>query len=227
MLAHARPHNDVSICLVYMYSEYTGSTISYNILNPFVLSIFTDDIITLQMGEGEYGVRCVPSPGCTPTPCTTNPFAPLSSGCSQIESQFKIINPNRAKISSGDVIALRSVHKPSTWLNSSGPDSKCTISQCTNNAADPSNSSYVTDCEEHFFIIKGVKRANGKVLSTRHSIQIKSIDDNSYLNCLGKRCQMLEDGACPSRVPLEREEFLDRSDEGECMPHSFSVNVMV
>ena len=177
------------------------------------------------MGAGGYGVKCVPSPGCTPTPCTINPFATHSSGCSQVENQFKIVNPLKSKISSGDVIALRSVHKPSTWLNCSGPTSRCTISQCTSNAADPSNSSYITDCEEHFFIIKGIKRRDGQVLSTKHEIQIKNVNDESYLNCLGKRCQMLDNGTCPSRVPTSRSIFIERT-EGECTPQSFNVSVL-
>lgn len=190
-------------------------------------SLSIDDVITLQMGGGSYGVRCVPSPGCTPTPCNTGIFRLSSSRCSQVNNQFRLINPFSSVILAGDTVVLRSVHKPSTWLNCSGPEKECTITQCTSNAADPSNSSYITNCDEHKFIINGVRRRTGQVLSTKHSIKLKLPDSNSYLNCLGKRCQMLEKGSCPSRVPYKRQNLLAKNSKGECKAQSFRIDILL
>ena len=144
-------------------------------------------------------MRCVPSPGCTPTPCAS--FGGTAGHCAVAENEFRIIRPGNSRIGHGDKVLLRSVHKPSMWLNCSvGDNNECTISPCTSNAADPSNSSYISECEDHFFIIEGVRRKPGNVLSTKHKIQFKSYKNDKYLNCIEKRCRLIDAYQCPSDV---------------------------
>ena len=180
------------------------------------------------MGNDEFGMRCVPSPGCTPTPCHgSDIFGGSISHCTNVENQFKIIRPVRSqKIYVGDTVLLRSVYKPSMWLNCSGINRECVISSCTSNAVDPSNSSYISTCEEHMFTIRAGNRKIGKVVTTKQKIQIKSNKDNSYLNCLGKKCEMIEDGACPKDNDATQN-LINEIKKGEtCKPLSYNFTIL-
>ncbi len=142
-------------------------------------------------------MQCLPNVGCSPIPCTLTGFNGGSGKCSGIKNRFRIIRPGDTRIGDSDKVLLRSIYKPTMWLNCTGTNKECTISECTNNAADSNSSSYISDCEDHFFIIKGRKRSPGKVLSIRHAIGFKSYKDNTYLNCLEKKCRMVEPpGTC-------------------------------
>ncbi len=181
---------------------------------------FLDNVITLQFYGKKYGIKC--SPVCTPTPCVN--FGGGLGPCSKIDSQFRIVKPGDSRIGDGDKVLLRSVSKSSMWLNCSGVNKECLISQCTSNAADPSNSSYISDCEDHFFIIDGVNRGLGKVLSTKHKIQFKSYKDNTYLNCIEKKCRMLEENTCPDKNKVtETMEKLIMPKNGTCEIQFYNV----
>lgn len=135
-------------------------------------------------------MRCTPSPGCIPKPCI-DIFG--TNSCSNIEHQFAIYNPTSKKIKSGNIIVLRSVFKPTTWLDcNSDSRGRCLLSQCIDNAADSANASYITECDVHQFKILGVNRGEGKILNADHKIQLKHPVDDTYLNCSGKRCHLGE-----------------------------------
>ena len=173
-------------------------------------------------------MRCVPSPGCTPTPCHSNTILTISSKhvshCRNIQNKFRIIRPGSTRIEVGDRVLLRSVYKPSMWLNCSGLNKECKITPCTTNHADPSNSSYISDCEEHFFILEQGKRPRGKVAVVKQEVELRSFRHDSYLNCAGRKCAMVGNGVCPTASPF-REHLVDilKNGDGTCDPQSFSV----
>ena len=210
--------NMMTLECIFVYKCMYNNDMVKELILP--ISVPLDDVITLQMGNNEFGMRCVPSPGCTPTPCHVSIFG-NANHCTNVENQFKIIRPGSTRIAIGDRVLLRSVSKPSMWLNCSGLNRECKITQCTSNAADPSNSSYISECEEHFFTIKQGKRGQGKVATVKRPVQLKSFWNDSYLTCVGKKCEMVDSGVCPTPHP-SRAHLLENND-GVCTIQSFNV----
>ena len=163
-----------------------------NLLSSFSFFSRTGNVLTFKFpGENnqQRGMECTPSPGCIPKPCATI-FG--SDTCSNIRHQFAIYNPDSKKIKSGNIVVLRSLYKPTTWLDCSDSRGRCTLSQCIDNSADTSNSSYISECDYHKFKILGVNRPEGKLLKSDHQVQLKHPVDDTYLNCSGKRCELGE-----------------------------------
>ena len=148
-----------------------------------------------------HGMKCVPSPGCTPVPC-------LGSICKSIPNQFQIIKTNEEdggqSIRSWNTVVLRSVNDYSHFLDCSNP-ANCVVSECRedNDVEDPNNASYVSSCANHKFEIIGIRRKKGKVLNTSHKIQFRKPNtdggEEQYLSCNGKRCHLKRDGDCPTQ----------------------------
>ena len=152
-------------------------------------------------------MRCVVSPGCTPTPChSTSLLGESISHCNNVENQLRIFKVDtspfdaRINILSGDTVVLRSIKKSSMWLNCSSPNKECKISPCTSNQLDNSGSN-ISDCADHLFTVRGVTvtkkgktriRATGKVIAEGHSVQLKSQSEGLYLGCRAhdKKCKV-------------------------------------
>ena len=96
-------------------------------------------------------------------------------------------------VKSGDTVVLKSVHRPTRWVDCSmGP---CTITEGTNNEAD-FNSSYVSS--RHIFKIYAINRSDGKSIRSSDSVVFTHpVNQTEHLNCLGKKCVLLEEGDCP------------------------------
>ena len=176
-------------------------------------------MISLTIGGGSHGVKCVSSPGCIPVHCATN----TCTGASTAENnQFYIVKhgvTSNRKILSGSTVSLRSVNTPSKWLDCSDP-TNCIISTCReDNVEDPSNSNYVSSCIWHQFEVFGVGRALNKLLNIEHKLQFRDRDQQTYLSCNGKRCKLLAEGRCQRR-PV----YTVNKTNGECPIESFSVN---
>lgn len=168
--------------------------------------------IQFDIGDDPYAVHCPnPSKGCYKESLRTGFFQLTTS--TRLEQQFEIHLPTSRKnprIKSGDKVVFRSVHRPTRWFDCSSEDD-CTITECQNNAADPSNSSYITDCGDHLFRIFAVGRNAGTAVRTSDQIQFKHVNDSSYLNCLGKKCALVEntctsegDSCLPQKFMLEK-----------------------
>ena len=163
--------------------------------------------IHFDIGENEYAMHC-PNlrKGCYKEERRTS-FFDVSSA--RIEEQFEIHLPRARKnprIKSGDKVVFRSVHKSNRWFDCSTRND-CTITECQNNAADPSNSSYITDCGYHLFRIYAVGKEKGKAVRTSDQIQFKHVNVSSYLNCQNKKCvleDMCENGCTPQTFKVEK-----------------------
>ena len=170
----------------------------------------TGSVISIQFDyeDDPYAVHCAnPEQGCFKKSLRTGIFQLLIG--SSLEQQFEIHLPTSRKnprIKSGDKVVFRSVQRPARWFDCSNEE-KCTITECQNNAADPSNSSYITDCGDHLFRIYAVGRNTGSAVRTSDQIQFKHVNDSSYLNCLGKKCAL---HSCTS-------------EDDSCLPQNFMV----
>lgn len=170
-------------------------------------------------------MKCVPSPGCTPMPCHDHG----GNTCHGPELQFQIINHpsiSSRRIKSSNTVLLRSVNTPTSWLDCSDA-TRCIISPCReDNPDDGANSSYISNCSRHHFQVFGVGRRDNKILNNQHKLKFKySNSDDSYLNCNGKRCTLLQDGLCPvekgAKVP-----FIQDEKTGQCPIQSFEVELL-
>lgn len=179
------------------------------VMSRLVFLLYTGTIISIQfdIGDDEYAMHC-PNlrKGCYKEEQRASFFEELSG--TRIEEQFEIHLPRSRKnprIKSGDKVVFRSVHKSNRWFDCSSRND-CTITECQNNAADPSNSSYITDCGYHLFRIYAVGKEEGKAVRTSDQIQFKHVNDSSYLNCLEKKCvlDICESGCTPQTFTVEK-----------------------
>lgn len=179
--------------------------------------MITLSLVGVNDEDISYGMKCVPSPGCTPLPCR-------GISCQGEDNQFHIVNHKSKtnKIKSGATVLLRSVNAPSNWLDCSGSSNTdtCIISTCReDNVEDPQNASYISSCSSHHFKVFGVGRGINKVLNVNHKLQFRDKNQQSYLSCNGKKCKLRAKGECPN----SRRYILDFEPDqnGECSVESF------
>lgn len=198
-------------------NNITGTSNIDKYLPPPPLFFSPGNVISLTIGEGSHGMKCVPSPGCTPLPCDMN----ACTGVNTAENnQFHIINHESStkKIRSGATVLLRSVNAPSNWLDCS--NTRCIVSTCAeDNEEDPANISYVSSCSSHQFKVFGLGRQLNKLLKVEHKLQFRHKTRPSYLSCNGKRCILLDQGSCQISPVFPVEKV-----DGNCPIENFSVD---
>ena len=213
----------LGVCMIYMYMQYHYCPLAVCYKHSFQAKLLfihvqipcilfsspplTGSVISLKLEDddkGLVGVKCTPS-------CLTRKCYSFGN-CDAIDHQFEIVlpdKPNARKIKSGATVALRSKSNPTKWLDCNNTD-KCSISRCTMNNTDSGNGSYVTSCDSHYFKIFGVRRREGRLLNSNHSIQLRHKHNNSYLNCNKKKCTLLKGEDCPNT----------------CEAQSFKLNIL-
>ena len=181
--------------------------------------IITGNIITLQFSresEADTGMKCSgSSTGCIPVPCQTGFSLTPTMGCSAIEHQFQIFrDTGKPNIKSGQTVVLKSLHRSSRWLDCSGDH--CTLSECIDNAADQSNASYISSCQNHKFTIYAANNRLGKIIRSDHKINLER-QAQGFLNCSDRRCKLLPaSGECPNT-----------SLDGTCSAQNYSIQKLV
>lgn len=164
-------------------------------------------------------MQCTPSPGCNPVECED--FG--GNTCDDSLNQFQIVNHHTvsgSKVKTGNIVLLRSIKTNTHWLDCSD-HTQCVLSPCNeDNPEDPGNSSYISNCSKHHFTVLGLGRPLHKLLSTKHKLQFK-YGDSGFLNCNGKRCEILPEGDCPN--PASMKVLVEPNEDGVCPVDSFFV----
>ena len=191
-----------AVCACVCFCVLVRSRLAFFFCIGTVISIY------FEIDGDDYAVHCPNMrKGCYKEERRVSLFEKLASA--RIEEQFEIHLPRSRKnprIKSGDKVVFRSVHKSNRWFDCTSRNN-CTITECHNNAADPSNSSYITDCGYHLFRIYAVGKEEGKAVRTSDNIQFKHVNDSSYLNCLEKKCvfkEICENGCEPQTFTVEK-----------------------
>ena len=127
---------------------------------------------------------------CTKKQCTYNLFADeLICDTGFDFSIHHIESRKNPTIKDRNVIALKSLHKSSRWVECSGQNI-CSISNCHTNDGNV-NSSEITQCEDQTFQIIAFSGKAKRALKDGDPVKFKHVSNDTYLYCTAKWCDVL------------------------------------
>ena len=101
-------------------------------------------------------------------------------------------NKKNRYIRTGDTVAFKSLKRTDHWIDCSRGN--CTLTKCPDNPKTGKITNFTKQiCTQHKFKI--VSLGTTKRIRTTDSFYLQSLESEKYLNCVGKRCQMITEGS--------------------------------
>ena len=103
-------------------------------------------------------------------------------------------NRKNRYIKSGDTIAMQSSKRTAHWIDCSRGN--CTLTQCADNTG-KSITNFTRDiCSQHKLQIFALDtKKKNKRIQTTDLVYFKGVGSEKYLNCFGKKCQLITEGS--------------------------------
>ena len=109
---------------------------------------------------------------------------------------YKVLNTKNKNVKSGDPIALESLFRESQWFDCR--KGNCTLTTCNNAHSTTTPPVNITQrvCLHHRLRIYAMTKREGKAVQTTDTVYFKHLEEDKYLNCLGKSCRLITEGNC-------------------------------
>lgn len=109
---------------------------------------------------------------------------------------FKVVNGRNKNVKSGNPVALESIYRPSQYFDCR--KGNCTLTSCNTGRSSTTAPVNITQriCINHRLRMYALSKADNKAIRVDDLVYFKHLDEDKYLNCLGKNCKLITEGNC-------------------------------
>ena len=160
------------------------------------LSSPTEESIVINFLDTDAITRVGCFSSCKKSLCHPNYIYAFGS-CNQERFRIhKVLNTKNRNVKSGDPVALESLFRNSQWFDCR--KGNCTLTTCATDRSTTTAPLNITQrvCIHHRLRMYALTKRDGKLVQTTDMVYFKHLDEDKYLNCLGKSCRLITEGSC-------------------------------